>query len=433
MDISPSLLGSPLAPDFTLGSSEGYLSRDQITNYLSRALSSVDIRGKKVTVIIPDSTRSCPIGLILSELYSAWADDAASLTALIALGTHAAMSEAEINTFIFKGSSTTQESFPKMAVINHEWWKPETFINIGEISPEKMQEISIGALDRRVPILINRHVVESDLVLIIGPVFPHEVVGFSGGAKYLFPGVSGKEMIDASHWLGALISSTEIIGTLGITPVREMINFAASHIETPLLALCLVVQTGTGEIHSLSFGAPHTAWESAAAISSQSHIKYLEKPISRVVSMIPERYTDIWTAAKGMYKVEPVVADGGEVIIYAPHVTEFAYSHKELEEIGYHCRAYFTEQWERFKDFPTGLLAHSTHLRGAGTYSDEDGEKCRITVTLATGISEERVRAMNLNYLDPSTFNLDDFKDDSSTLINHNAGEILYRLQPKEK
>jgi nickel-dependent lactate racemase len=149
--------------------------------------------------------------------------------------------------------------------------------------------------------------------------------------------------------------------------------------------------------------------------------------------MIPERYTDIWTAAKGMYKVEPVVADGGEVIIYAPHVTEFAYSHKELEEIGYHCRAYFTEQWDRFKDFPTGLLAHSTHLRGAGTYSDNDGEKCRITVTLATGISEERVRAMNLNYLDPSTFNLDDFNGDSSTLINHNAGEILYRLQPKEK
>jgi nickel-dependent lactate racemase len=370
---------------------------------------------------------------MLSELYSAWADEAASLTALIALGTHAAMSEEEINAFIFKGSSTIQERFPKMAVINHEWWKPETFINIGEISPEKMKEISIGALDRRVPILINRHVVESDLVLIIGPVFPHEVVGFSGGAKYLFPGVSGKEMIDASHWLGALISSTEIIGTLGVTPVREMINFAASHIETPLLALCLVVQTGTGEIHSLSFGAPHTAWESAAAISSQSHIKYLVKPISRVVSMIPERYTDIWTAAKGMYKVEPVVADGGEVIIYAPHVTEFAYSHKELEEIGYHCRAYFTEQWDRFKDFPTGLLAHSTHLRGAGTYSDKVGEKCRITVTLATGISEERVRAMNLNYLDPSTFNLDDFNGDSSTLINHNAGEILYRLQPKEK
>jgi lactate racemase len=432
MTISTSLLGSPLGSDFSIGDQNGYLSSAEIANYLSRALTSVDIKGKKVTLIIPDSTRSCPIGLILTQIYEAWAEDAQSLTALIALGTHAAMTEIEIDKFIFKGASTAKKSFPKMPIINHEWWKPETFINIGEISPEKMREISLGALERRVPILVNRLVIESDLVLIIGPVFPHEVVGFSGGAKYLFPGVSGKEMIDASHWLGALISSSEIIGTLGVTPVREMINYAASHIETELLALCLVVQTGTGEIHSLSFGAPHTAWESAAAISSKSHIKYLDEPVSRVVSLIPERYTDIWTAAKGMYKVEPVVADGGEVIIYAPHVTEFAYSHKELEEIGYHCRAYFVEQWELFKEFPTGLLAHSTHLRGAGTFSVEEGEKCRITVTLATGISEERTRAMNLNYLDPNQLNLDDFKGDASTLINHNAGEILYRLSSKE-
>jgi nickel-dependent lactate racemase len=432
MEISPSLLGSPLGADSSMGSSDGYLAPDEIANYISRALTSVDVRGKKVTVIIPDSTRSCPIGLILTNLYSHWAEEAKSLTALIALGTHAAMTEDEINNFIFKGKTTTQSEFPKMSVVNHEWCEPETFVTIGEITPEKMREISLGALDTRVPIKINKLVIESDLVLIIGPVFPHEVVGFSGGTKYLFPGVSGKEMIDASHWLGALISSSEIIGTLGITPVREMINYAAAHVETPLLALCLVVQTGTGEIHSLSFGAPHTAWESAAAISSKSHIKYLDSSVNRVVSIIPERYTDIWTAAKGMYKVEPVVADGGEVIIYAPHVTEFAYSHKELEEIGYHCRAYFTEQWDLFKNFPTGLLAHSTHLRGAGTFSTEAGEKCRITVTLATGISEERTRAMYLNYLDPKTFNLDDFNGDSSTLINHNAGEILYRLKSKE-
>lgn len=240
-------------------------------------------------------------------------------------------------------------------------------------------------------------------------------------------------MINASHWLGALISSSDIIGRLGVTPVREMINFAASQIQTPLLSLCLVVQTGTGNIHALSFGAPHTAWESAAAISSHTHISYTDKPFQRIVSLIPDRYSDIWTAAKGMYKVEPIVADGGEVIIYAPHVTEFAYSHKELEEIGYHCRAYFTEQWEKFSHFPTGLLAHSTHLRGAGTYSDLEGEKCRITVTLATGISKERTLAMNLNYLDPKEFKVSDYETDSQTLINHNAGEILYRLRTKEQ
>lgn len=433
MEISSRLLGSPLGEDSSIGSAEGYLSPQEIELFLDRVTGSVDVAGKRVTLVIPDSTRSCPIRQIVEPLYKAWSHKAQSLTALIALGTHAAMSESEIDAFVFKGSGTWASTFPLMPVINHEWWKAETFASIGVISEEKLNEISLGQLRREVPILINKLITDSDVVITIGPVFPHEVVGFSGGSKYLFPGVSGKEMINASHWLGALISSSDIIGRLGVTPVREMINFAASQIQTPLLSLCLVVQTGTGNIHALSFGAPHTAWESAAAISSHTHISYTDKPFQRIVSLIPDRYSDIWTAAKGMYKVEPIVADGGEVIIYAPHVTEFAYSHKELEEIGYHCRAYFTEQWEKFSHFPTGLLAHSTHLRGAGTYSDLEGEKCRITVTLATGISKERTLAMNLNYLDPKEFKVSDYETDSQTLINHNAGEILYRLRTKEQ
>jgi len=433
MEISSRLLGSPLGSSHCVGSADGYLSSAEIEDFLSKVANSADISGKRVVLVIPDSTRSCPILQMLEPLYEAWASKAASITALIALGTHAAMSEQEIDACVFKGSGSWAERFPLMPVVNHEWWKPETFTQVGVISEEKLNEISLGRLKREVPILVNKLITDSDVVITIGPVFPHEVVGFSGGTKYLFPGVSGKEMIDASHWLGALISSSEIIGTLGVTPVREMINFAASHIETPLLSLCLVVQTGSGNIHALSFGAPHTAWESAAAISSRTHISYVDLPHKRIISIIPDRYTDIWTAAKGMYKVEPIVADGGEVIIYAPHVNEFAYSHKELEEIGYHCRAYFTEQWERFSHFPTGLLAHSTHLRGAGTYSQKEGEKCRITVTLATGISEERTRAMNLNYLDPKKIKVSDFESDLETLVNHNAGEILYRLNSKEK
>ncbi|MGI9131121.1 MAG: lactate racemase domain-containing protein, partial [Candidatus Nanopelagicaceae bacterium] len=412
MEISSRLIGSPLGSGHCIGDATTYLESTDIDQFLVKITGSVDVAGKSVTLVIPDSTRSCPILQILEPLYDAWNLQAKSLTALIALGTHAAMSDTEIDNFVFKGSGTWNNRFPNMPIVNHEWWKPVTFSKIGVITEEQMLEISLGRLVRRVHILVNRLITDSDLVITIGPVFPHEVVGFSGGTKYLFPGVSGKEMIDASHWLGALISSSEIIGTLGVTPVREMINFAASHITTEILSLCLVVQTGTGNIHALSFGAPHTAWESAAAISSQTHIAYVEKPYQRVISIIPNRYTDIWTAAKGMYKVEPVVADGGEVIIYAPHVTEFAYSHKELEEIGYHCRAYFTEQWDKFKHFPTGLLAHSTHLRGAGTFTEADGENCRITVTLATGISESRTRAMNLSYLDPALLQFSDYASD---------------------
>jgi nickel-dependent lactate racemase len=334
-----------------------------------------------------------------------------------------------IDKFLAGENQTTNQKYPKMKVHNHEWWSPTTFTHLGSITAEEITKISFGQITSEVPVSINRLITESDLVIIIGPVFPHEVVGFSGGAKYLFPGVSGQEMIDSSHWLGAIISSAEIIGTLGITPVREMINLAASKIEVPLLALCLVVETGSSAISSLSFGAPHTAWEYASAVSAKKHIKFLDKPLKRVISIMPSRYQDIWTAAKGMYKVEPIIQDGGEVILFAPHINEFSITHKDLDNIGYHCREYFSSQMEKFEGVSKTLMAHSSHLRGAGSFSPTEGEQCRITVTLSTGISKSRTESMNLKYLDPSLFNLSDYENDPETLINHNAGEILYRLK----
>jgi len=427
MKVPANLIGLPLGAGSSVGGPEGFLTSEEITSFVNRALTSINVRNKKVLLIVPDATRSCPMPQLL-PLIEKQLSDASSITALIALGTHAAMTETEINNFFAAGQSVS-ELYPSITFINHEWWKPETFNEIGLITSEQLRDISVGRLDREVPVLINKLVTDSDLVLIVGPVFPHEVVGFSGGAKYLFPGVSGKQMIDTSHWLGALISSSEIIGATGITPVREMINTAASFVQTDLYALCLVVQSGTGNLEAISFAKPHSAWELASAISAKTHINYLKTPVKRVLSIIPERYADIWTAAKGMYKVEPVIADGGEVIIYAPHVTEFAYTHPELEEIGYHCREFFTKQWDKYSEFPTGLLAHSTHLRGAGTFDEVNGEQLRITVTLATGISESKVRAMNLNYLDPATLNVSDYENDSETMVLPNAGEILYRLE----
>lgn len=427
MKVPLNLVGLPLGEHSAIGGPTGFLNESEIQEFISRAINSIEIKDKKILLIVPDATRSCPMPTLL-PLISTELSAAKSITALIALGTHAAMKPEEIDQF-FAGDSSVHRKYPNIKFINHEWWLPETFANLGTISSNEVSEISEGRLHTEVPILINKLVTEADLVLIIGPVFPHEVVGFSGGAKYLFPGVSGKQMIDTSHWLGALISSSEIIGTPGITPVREMINFAAGQIKTEIFALCLVVQSGTGKLEALSFAKPHSAWELASAISSKTHIKYFDKPVKRVLSIIPERYQDIWTAAKGMYKVEPIIENGGEVIIYAPHVTEFAYTHPELEEIGYHCREFFTKQWDKYAHFPTGLLAHSTHLRGAGTFDEFNGEQLRIKVTLATGISEARVKAMNLNYLDPKSVIIANYENDNETLVLPNAGEILCRLK----
>ena len=251
---------------------------------------------------------------------------------------------------------------------------------------------------------INRHVAEADVAIVVGPVFPHEVVGFSGGNKYFFPGVSGQELIDLSHWVGALITSAAMIGTRGVTPVRALINEAATMIPAERLALCLVVASGTDTLHAAAFGTPGGRLGRLRRDLGRDP-RQLPRPArcSRVLSIMPTKYEDIWTAAKGFYKLEPIVADGGEVIIYAPHITEVSVMHPQIAEIGYHNRDYFVGQWDRFKDQPWGDLAHSTHLRGQGTWDAEHGERNRVTVTLATGIPEDVVRAVNLNYLDPAT------------------------------
>ena len=157
---------------------------------------------------------------------------------------------------------------------------------------------------------------------------------------------------------------------------------------------------------------------------------YVDEPFRKVVAIMPERYEDIWTAAKGFYKLEPIVADGGEVIIFAPHISEVSVMHPHITEIGYHNRDYFLGQWERFRDVPWGDLAHSTHLRGQGTWDPEHGERNRVTVTLATGIPRAVVEAVNLNYLDPATVDVAAYAADPDTFVEPHAGEVLYRLRP---
>ena len=299
------------------------------------------------------------------------------LTALVALGTHVEMSEAALAAHLGYADNGLEATYPGMTGLNHEWRRPETFVSLGSIPAQRVGELTHGLLAVAADVALNRAVVEHDVALVVGPVFPHEVVGFSGGNKYFFPGIAGPQIIDLTHWVGALITSAQIIGARGITPVRALINEAAALIPSQKLALCVVAQSGTSSLHAVTFGSTEAAWASAAEVSAEAHVRYLEAPVRRVVSIIPAKYQDIWTAAKGFYKLEPVVADGGEVIIYAPHITEISFVHQEIYEIGYHCRDYFVQQWDRFKDIHWAVLAHSTHLRGAGTYDLVAGERCR--------------------------------------------------------
>jgi nickel-dependent lactate racemase len=414
------------------GYEDKFLTETEVRELMAQALARVELAGKRVLIITPDSTRTAPLPQMFRLFYEFLGEEVAALDYLVALGTHMAMSDEAINKLYGLTPEERASRYAKVNIFNHRWDLPETFVNLGQITEAEIEEITGGLMCQAVNVRLNKMVFEYDQIIICGPTFPHEVVGFSGGNKYFFPGVGGSEVINFSHWLGAVITSYDVIGTK-YTPVRRVIDKAAAFIDKPKLCCSMVVK---GEdLAGLYIGSPEEAYEGAAELSGRLHINWVERPYQQVFSVMPTLYDDLWTAAKGMYKVEPAIADGGEVIIYAPHIDEISYTHGQIiDQVGYHVRDYFLKQWEKFNHFPGGVLAHSTHLRGIGEYEAETGvESPRIEVTLATGIPEERCRQVNLGYLDPDRINPADWKnrEDEGILFIPKAGEMLYRVKPE--
>jgi nickel-dependent lactate racemase len=397
---------------------------------LTEACAALPVGDKRVLVIIPDGTRTAPIPLLFGLLGDLLEPRVAALDYLIALGTHPPMSEAAIDQLVGVPSAERAARFPRTRIFNHQWDRPEALTTIGTIVRAEADRLTGGLLADDVPIQLNRLILDYDHLLLCGPVFPHEVAGFSGGAKYLFPGIAGPAIIDFTHWLGALVTSMVTIGVKD-TPVRRVIHRAAQSVPRPLHCLALVLR---GEaLYGLYLGDHREAFDAAAELSAALNIIWAPRAYRQVLSMPARRYDDLWTAAKAMYKTEPVIADGGEVIIYAPHIGEVSYTHGALiAQVGYHVRDYFLGQWARFKDVPGSILAHSTHVKGAGTYDVVSGvETPRIQVTLATSIPEEQCRRINLGYRDYREVDQRDWaeREDEGLLLVPHAGEMLYRLR----
>jgi nickel-dependent lactate racemase len=410
------------------GFANRYLTDEEVRQIVRTGLDSLGVDGERVLIIIPDATRTMPMPLMFRLFEELLAPRVAVLDYLVALGTHQPMSDAQLSKLL--GQPAVDGRAGSSQVFNHRWDDPANFVTLGVIPAGEISELTGGMMVQDVPVRLNKLILDYDQLLICGPVFPHEVVGFSGGTKYFFPGIAAAEIINFTHWLGALMTSYRVIGA-GSTPVRAVIDHAAALIDRPTACFALVV-THEG-LAGLYFGSPQEAWQAASTLSAQKHIVYVDKPFRRVLSVMPTMYDDLWTAAKGMYKMEPAVADGGEVVIYAPHVAEVSHTHGKLvDEIGYHCRDYFLAQWEKFKGYPGGVLAHSTHVKGLGQYDPASGaETPRIQVTLATGIPPERCRRINLGYLDPATVRLEDWqgREAEGILVVPRAGEMLYRVR----
>jgi nickel-dependent lactate racemase len=408
------------------------LSKNQIIETLQDGLGD-RFRNQSVLVLIPDHTRSLPLPFLFRTLVDILRD-VKQLDFMVALGTHPSLSEESINRLVGITSEERSTTFKNIGLLNHEWNAPAALTSLGMIEQDEIKQIAgdhwHASLPSEIDIRINKAALEYDHIIILGPTFPHEVVGFSGGAKYLFPGISGADMINATHWLGALAG---VVGTIGIkeTPVRAMIHSAAERLKTPLTLIALVVEGH--ELSGMFIGDHLTAWSEAADLSAQRHIRWCDatRPFRRVLSCAPSMYDELWTGAKAMYKLEPAVEVGGEVVIYAPHLDVVSRVHgKYIYEIGYHILPYFLNDWERFMNIPLGVLAHSTHLRGSGIL--ENGiEKPNVKVTLASKISAEDCARLNLGYLDPSKINIEEWKDreQEGVLYVPKAGEILFRLK----
>jgi nickel-dependent lactate racemase len=396
-----------------LSSPGAALDDDSMANALTDAFEQA-VAGERVLVLVPDHTRRLPTARLLTILGEAL-HRARSLDVIVANGTHPPLT-----------IDVLQELSPKLPIRNHDWRDEGTLVSLGSIASERIRDIAgpiwHESLDRDLDIRINRAARDADRVIIMGPTLPHEVAGFSGGAKYLFPGISGPEMIDVMHWLGAL---SGVLATIGVadTPVRALIGEAAGLLPSEVSLVACVTR---GEDMAGLFAGPEgEAWSASVGLAAEHHIMRVEHPYRRVISRPLPIYDELWVAAKAIYKLEPVVADGGELIVHAPGLNTVSQTHgTRIFEVGYHVLPYFLAQWERFRDVPLAVLAHSTHVKGAGEYAT-DGERPRITVALATGIGPKDCERLNLKWVDPAS--VEELSRGDDVLVVPDAGEVLYR------
>ncbi len=303
-----------------------------LTEILHQALEVIQ-HGERVLAILPDKTRddnTHQLFPIANEFLTR--RGVASFDALVAQGTHPPMSDAQ------KLSKIGNTDFRGL-LFDHRWDDPDELITLGELSAATVHELTSGLLDQAVRVSINKLLAPGiyDTVLVFGATVPHEVAGFAGGAKYFFPGVAGPELTHTTHWLGALAGIENIIGQIE-TPTRRLIEAAADLIPARIISLNSVVSRSDGELvtYALFTGDIKFAFRRAAEVSRQVHIRYTGRKYKRVVALLDPHYDELWVGGKASYKLGAIIEEGGELIIYAPHLTKLSETHgKLIEKYGY--------------------------------------------------------------------------------------------------
>ena len=424
---APSTVGRG-APDLDLSPAE-------LRAIVEQALLTVG-PGARVLAIVPDKTRDDNTDLLFpfaAEILKA--RGAEQFDALVAQGTHMPMTEEEKRV---KVGLSDGASLPLLGnIFDHQWNRPEELVDLGELSAERVKELTGGLINEAVRVNLNRLLAPGryDTVLIFGATVPHEVAGFAGGAKYFFPGVAGPDLTHATHWLGALASIENIIGRVE-TPTRHMIEAAADLVPARVISINSVVTRGDDErlrTHALFCGDFREALRRAAEVSRQVHIKYTGRKYRRVVALLDEHYDELWVGGKASYKLGGIIEEGGELIIYAPHLRAISETHGLLiEKYGYAPIDRVREMVALSTELRSNLAvaAHLAHVSYAGS-RDETGKVIpRYTITMASALDEATCRRVNLGFMNHREFRRENYDRDPDTLVVERAGRDLYLVEP---
>lgn len=416
---------------FGEGSRDANLGRVAMREIISRALEAVP-EGSRVVAIVPDKTRDDTTHILLPmAIDELTGRELGSFEVLIAQGTHAPMTDVE------KGAKTGREAWAtwtrESEIHDHHWNNPGELIELGELGAETVADLTEGIYSNGVKVSVNRRIspANCDIILIFGAVLPHEVAGFAGGAKYLFPGVSGRELTNVTHWIGALSGIENVIGRVD-TSVRRMIEAAADMIPARVICFSSVVSRmsdGTIKTRALFAGDLRKAFRAAAEVSREVHVRRTGRKYSRVVAMLDRHYDELWTGGKASYKLGAIIEDGGELIIFAPHLRHFSRTHgKKIERFGYapieRVREIAAAEPELADDLC--VAAHLAHVAYAGRQNSNGVFEPRFQITLSSQIAKERCEGANLGYSDPAKFDLDSLKSDPDTFVVDGAGRDLY-------
>ena len=386
-------------------------------------------RGERVLAIIPDKTRDDNTHILFPIANQFLTErGVACFDALVAQGTHPPMTDAQ------KLAKIGCERF-KGQIFDHCWDEADQIVTLGELSADQASALTGGLIDYPVPVTINRLLAPGvyDTVVVFGATVPHEVAGFAGGAKYFFPGVAGPELTHTTHWLGALAGIENTIGQVD-TPTRMLIEAAADLVPARIISLNTVVsRADDGQLvtYALFAGDIREAFRRAAAVSREVHIRYTGRKYKTVVALLDPHYDELWVGGKASYKLGAIVEDGGELIIFAPHLTKLSETHGALiEKYGYAPLEVVRDMLGASQELRENLCiaAHLAHVAYAGRV-DADGKVVpRYRITMATGIDEQTCKRVNLGYMDHRTFDYQSLAADPDTLIVKDAGRDLYKV-----